>query len=100
MNNIFIKHTDIPKESICQLDVLNNNLPKEFYNEPQLNKQKDYTEWRIRHFLINKKRIVEISYLDNDKRLYLNKNNEWVERNVSTEFDQYVIETKYYYTSK
>jgi hypothetical protein len=77
-----------------------NTIPNQAVTDRLTNwKQSMKTEWRWRFLEFDGRRTVEISYetADSDKRLYFNKFGEWVERNVPTEYDKYVIQTFYYY---
>jgi len=59
------------------------------------------TEWRWRFFEFqNGVSVAEISYLSMDKpnRLYYNNKGEWVERELTTVYDDYLVKSYYYYT--
>ena len=60
-----------------------------------------YNEWRWRILNINNNIKVEISYynLRNKRRLYKNKKGDWVHRNIPSEYDNFVVESYFYYTS-
>lgn len=59
-------------------------------------------EWRWRFLkLPDNRRTVEISYINsnNSNRMYFNKNSQWVERDVSEVYDQFVNQILYYYSN-
>jgi hypothetical protein len=57
-------------------------------------------EWRWRFFEFKDKKTVEISYIKrfSDDRIYYNRFGKWVNRDVPTIYDEYVVKTFYYYT--
>ena len=101
--DIFIKNSegsDDMSGKITATCVL-NTIPKEAVIDKMDNwKQTMKTEWRWRFLEFSERQIVEISYetSDDNKRMYFNKFGEWVEREVPSEYDKYVIKTFYYYT--
>lgn len=77
-----------------------NTIPKEAVIERIDNwKSNKNTEWRWRFLEFGDRHIVEISYETNNSsdRLYFNKFGEWVQREIPSEYDKYVIKTFYYY---
>jgi hypothetical protein len=58
------------------------------------------TEWRWRFLKFENRFVTEISYLKKDmsNRLFFNKNGQWIEREIDPIYDEYVVETYYYYT--
>lgn len=64
------------------------------------NKYKSEWRWRFMDF-DNGKSSVEISYItpNNPSRLYYNNKGEWVERDISSVYDDYVSKTYYYYST-
>ena len=98
MDSIFEKNNNIIKNTYIE-DIF-GTIPKESVIKRDINLAKTHTEWRWRFFQFNKIKKIEISNLSpiTNKRLYLNNMNKWVERNVSDEYDKYVIKEYYYYS--
>jgi len=99
MNNIFEKsNNNIIKNTY--IEDIYETIPKDCVNKRNLNLINTHTEWRWRFFQFNKIKKIEISNVSpiTKKRLYLNNMNKWVERNVSDEYDKYVIKEYYYYS--
>ena len=111
MTNIFITQEEANSDSINGKWTYTNVkeiIPKNSVKKP-LDKniwQKKYTtEWRWRFLQLTKDEhnlSVEISYVTgkNKKRIYLNHDGQWVERNIPKEYDQFVKKCYYYYTSE
>lgn len=91
MSNIFYK-----KKKIIKKDDILNNIPIVHFNEPQKN-IKDKQEWRWRIYNINLEEYIEISKIENNIRLYLDPNGEWVEREISNYYDKYLKREIYAY---
>jgi len=96
MDDIFIKST---KNGIEPLDFnkIVNNIPEPNFKESQNELKKDNTEWRWRVLEFNGKRKIEISYLKAGMRMYMNSSGEWVKRNISDEYDNYVVDQWFFY---
>lgn len=94
-----VKDTESINMSILKNDLL-NSIPKNATSEENIIFAKYKTEWRWRIFKFPEKdnEVVEISKKEpNKNRLYINKNGDWVERNIDKSFDKYVIEQYYAY---
>jgi hypothetical protein len=109
-NSIFVKYTDIPNDNIKNNKSISEDykiekknilksIPNNSYNTEQLQLKKTMREYRWKIYKINNKEFIEISYIDpNMKRIYVNKNKEWVEHNEITTYEQYLIKQYYHYT--
>ena len=71
-------------------------IPKDAIRLP-LKEKKDKIEYRWRFIEYRGKKSVEISRLIDKKREYIDKKGDWVHRNISPKFDNYVRESYYYY---
>lgn len=106
-NNIFVKKSEIPVlYDKVELNLVLETIPKGSFKESQVLLAATKTEmrWRFLHIPIpnsdNIKTIVEISRKAPDvskKREYLNKQMDWVKRDISSEFDKYVVDQYFYY---
>lgn len=116
VNSIFLKQTDFDngdsqtktkasnKENVIlsRRDVA-NMIPKECLKQKNLELMKTKIEWRWRIFKFQDREneIVEISQKKpNKKRLYINNKGEWVESEVSEDYDVFVIHEYYHYTDE
>jgi|688.fasta_scaffold446246_2 hypothetical protein len=110
-NSIFISQHDSNTNSDISGKItytsIFNSIPENKVNKQIENwKNKYKTEWRWRFLKIklpeNKERFVaEISYTlyNSDKRLYINKYGNWIERHVDPIYDKYVVEEYYVYSN-
>jgi hypothetical protein len=115
MDNIFLKKTeqqelksnssDIENIKVSKVEIL-KSIPVGATKTEQKEKKDTHTEWRWRIFKFpngndgQTKESIEISYVKpNEKRLYVNKNAEWVNREIGPEFDKFVVEQFYHYTN-
>ena len=58
-----------------------------------------HTEWRWRILKIGKTKYIEISFKNpGEKRKYINLDGDWVDREISDEFDRFVVKHYYKYT--
>jgi hypothetical protein len=98
-NNIFIPSDTTNKHIVLTYTTVLDTIPKNHYkkSQPNLNSQ-NLTEWRWRILLLHDKKSVEISYMYDNVRMYLNNYGKWVQKTVPLEFDNYVVEEYYYYT--
>lgn len=103
--DIFCKHTEDLKDNdlsnLCmsKKDVL-NSIPKNhvLIRNNELLKIKAEWRWRIFKFPTKKNEVIEISFKNpNKKRLFINKFGEWVETEISKEFDPFVIKEYFCY---
>lgn len=101
--DIFYKSEKASKK--FSFEQLNNIIPKNTYDHPQENMRSDknnLTEWRMRKYQINNIIYYEFSFIQpnekNNKRLYLNNECQYVEKEIDSSYDKYVIEEKYWYT--
>lgn len=105
MDSIFITQDEINRSSDIAKKITYTNVMEtipENSSESPLDGWKDErkTEWRWRFMeFANNHKTVEISYMPyNGKRKYFNRNGEWVERDISEIYDEYVIKEYYYYS--
>lgn len=101
-NSIFISQKDYNKDISGKISYTNiiETIPKERVEKQVSNwKQMYKTEWRWRFLSDKERNVVEISYIKNNsnKRIYLNKNGEWVERDMDN-YDQFVKKVYFAYT--
>lgn len=76
-------------------------IPDTSTQQPMIDWEKlNKIEWRWRFLKFDDKHVVEISYKlpDLTKRMYFNKNEEWVIREVPSDYDIYVYDQYFYYT--
>lgn len=112
-NDIFVKKSEIPVVyDKVELNSVLETIPKGSYKQQQILLAATKTEmrWRFLHIPvpnsdnvninINVKTIVEISRRspNNNYREYLNKQMEWVKRDISSDYDQYLVDQYFYYT--
>ena len=103
--SIFIKkkereNDDITLTTILKEDLL-ENIPKGATNKKNKDLELTSTEYRWRMIKLpnTDKEFIEISYKQpNQKRLFMNHSQKWVEYEKDSQFDQYVIKEYYYYT--
>lgn len=100
-NTVFMKKNSdlkIEYESVLK------TIPKDCFKEPQNLVNKVEIRWRFLEIPINKssiKKVVEISRKKpDDDREYLDKNMKWTKSSVDLVFDQFVVESYYYYSDK
>lgn len=116
-DSIFIKHTEqtnsnggahanaqtiqyTPSGTLSKKDII-SSIPSDCLKSRDIDLLKTKTEWRWRIFKFPNKEndVIEISYKSpHEKRKYINKTGDWVERNIGEEFDIYVIDEFYHYT--
>ena len=103
-NDIFVTRTelknDINKISLNKLEII-NSIPFTATDDENTELCNTHTEWRWRIFKLPNKQneFIEISYKNpGGKRLFINKNGQWIESNMSTEYDKYIVEQYYDYT--
>ncbi len=107
LNNIFISQNESTNNDISgklTYTSIFESIPENKLETPIKNWNNKYkTEWRWRFLRIiyqNIERyVVEISYTNNNKRLYFNRFGEWVEREVNSFYDQFVEKTYYVYSN-
>lgn len=100
--SIFIKkkeNDDITYTTILKEDVL-ENIPKGATNKKDKDLELTSTEyrWRMIRLPNSEKEFIEISYKQpNQKRLFMNHGQKWIEYEKDSQFDQYVIKEYYFY---
>ena len=104
--NIFITHDQINNINGISGRITHTNILESIPDNclsTRLDKiPNNYTEWRWRILeFTDGKQVLEISYYKSmfKNRIYFNKYGDWVEREISKEYDEYVIKEYYYYTS-
>ena len=99
-NGIFVRAARHGEFNLNIRDVY-ATIPKSSVVEPILGLEDTKTVWRWRFLKFGDKIKVEISRKHpKGKRMYLNEKSEWVERNISSDFDKYVVKQFYYYCSE
>ena len=108
-DSIFIKQSEIKTKdknmnntysSLSKKEII-GSIPTDYLKKQYTNLSKTHAEWRWRFFKFPNKsnEVVEISYKPpNEKRKYISKDGEWVERDIGNEFDTFVISEYYHYT--
>ena len=105
-NNNNNNNTD--NDTKIDIESIKSTIPPSSFRsrQPLLEYHMVESRWRILNIPINcndkiiMKKMVEISKKQPDApRQYLAKNMEWVDADISSEFDDYVIEEYYYYSS-
>lgn len=107
-DSVFIKRSElelkeekIPINCVLSKSEVFNMIPDNVYAKPnkELEKTKVEMRWRIFKFPNKKNDIVEISFKKlNGKRMYINKSGNWIEKEVSNIYDEFVIREYYHYT--
>lgn len=109
--NIFIKQSDLPKEShVLKYEELTKSIPEDAVTSENLELQKTNNEWRWRFFEYNNKVLVEISIripetMENGNitlptRKYINKYGKMVTQDIDPIFDKYVTRQYFYYVNE
>ena len=110
-NNIFAKKSE---RKVCydkvDIEAVKETIPKNNYKEPQhlLVDHMVESRWRFLHIPVTVegkqpfiKKMVEISKkTPSEKRVYLNKNMNWIETDIDPIYDNFVVEQYYVYTNK
>lgn len=107
-SSIFLKRTELDESGekidsipLTKCDVI-SSIPKNFVKKEDTELSKNNTEWRWRIFKFpNKKNeVVEISFKKpNEKRMYINRTGEWVNRDINSEFNKFVVDEYYVYSN-
>ena len=108
--NVFVTQSEMDTDISGKLTYtcILDSIPENKLDKPITDWQKTYkTEWRWRFLELyyefgdttRKKTVVEISKQTGNKRLYMNRYGDWVERTVDPVFDKFVIQEYYVYTS-
>ena len=100
MENIFVAKSEVENTSAITYTDIIDTIPKDKISEPVTNWENTYNkEWRWRILIFNDRKVAEISYrLKNKERIYfIPHSQEWAERKVPVEYDQFVTETYYHY---
>ena len=103
--SIFKKSDAKPTESRETCTILNakdieNSLPPDLTKDPLGAVPDNHVEWRWRFFKIGNKKLVEISYLDGDTRIFKDYNGNSIEYDLQKEWDEYLVKTLYAYVKK
>jgi len=99
-NSIFITQDDYTNDKNITFTNVMDNLPKGYTSVKNKEWRNEKTiKWRWRFLKFNNKTTVEISYKypHENKRIYFNKNGNWVYRDVPKIYNQYVENIYYYY---
>ena len=98
--NSFVKKE---KKYVFSKEKVISTIPKDATKNENPKLVKTHTELRWRIFKIPNKEneIIEISYKKpNEKRMYMNKNCEYVKYEENDEFDKYVVNMYYFYEDR
>lgn len=104
-NSIFISQQSFNRNIDGKITYTNimETIPENSSEFPLENwRELNKTEWRWRFLKFPDKKIkVEISYLkpNSKNRVYFNKYGQWVKKDISKEYDKYVIKSYYYYAT-
>lgn len=99
MSSIFSRSTNIESvQPIIKREQLMEIIPPNTYDRPNSEMIAHMIEWRWRFFNIDGHDFVEMSqkYHDND-RLYVDGNGNLCKKTIGDEWDQYIIDEKYFY---
>ena len=100
-DSIFIKQSEIPKkeQKLCYQSII-DSLPEPHYKESKSQLRSKAIEWRWRFYKIGDIKVAEMSFLppSSNERTYVDKNGNYVKKNIGTDFDKYIIEEYYFYT--
>lgn len=84
-----------------KMEELQEAIPSNSYDQPNVEYAKTHTEWRWRFFEIGDRRYVEITYKHPDKsRVYKNNHGEWITCELDDKWNKYVRYSKYYYSNQ
>ena len=93
-DDIFIKKSNEPSYHDVKKTIPENSVERPIENNT------DKIEWRWRFMKLEDDPVVEISKKSpGEKRLYFYRG-DWVERNIDTYFDKYVVKEFYLYSKK
>jgi hypothetical protein len=76
---------------------LARSIPPAVTVEPLQSIPTGLVEWRWRFFKIGKRKLVEVSHFDGNKRIYTDYNGNKIEFEMNREWDQYLVKTLYAY---
>lgn len=96
---MFLKKKKSAKKILSKDEIL-SSIPNNSLKSEDKNLQMIKTEcrWRIMKFDNIENEIIEISIKKpNEKRLFVNQNNEWIEHEENNNYDKFVIESFFYY---
>jgi hypothetical protein len=85
-------------EKILSISDITNAIPSTATKEPNVNLQKIHVEWRWRFFNLKGRKLIEISQKSTgNDRIYVNNVGNWIKFKLNDNWDQYIVDTKYYY---
>lgn len=81
------------------LDNILKNMPRERYNEMQLDKRGVYSEWCVKKYEIGEKKYITISVkkCDEDEPIYMDTYGEVIRCHIDEKYEKYVKEKYYWY---
>jgi len=86
-------------QPIIKREQLMKTIPPNTFDCPNIELLEHMIEWRWRFFNINGQQFVEISQKHQGKpRMYADGNGTMCEKKIGDEWNQYIIDEKYYYT--
>jgi hypothetical protein len=97
MKSIFSKPNIESDKAILSHDDIMKTIPKSATSAKKNNFLTNVIEWRWRFFDIDGEKKIEISYLANNKRIYIDNIGNKIEYDVGDEWDKYVTNTLYAY---
>jgi hypothetical protein len=75
------------------------SIPKSAVNNPDKKLETTHIEHRWRFFNINNRKLIEMSIKHpENNRKYINSSGMWINYNLDSKWDKYLILSKYYYT--
>lgn len=98
--NIFITRSECEKNIVLSKFEIMETIPKNAENIKNHDAEKTSKEFRWRLFKLPNKEneIIEISYkLPNEPRMFMNKSGKWVNREIGTQYDQFITKEYYVY---
>lgn len=99
MSSIFTRSVTMESlQPIIKKEQLMEIIPPNAYDRENTELGAHMIEWRWRFFNINGHNFVEISQKNHDKeRMYVDGNGNLCEKKIGDEWNQYIVDEKYYY---
>lgn len=88
-------------QMILSLKDIESNIPPDAVKNPIVQLQRTHTEWRWRFFDLKGRKLIEISKKSpNKERIYMDNTGKWVSFVLKGNWDQFLVDTRYYYMDK
>ena len=98
MNNKSVFRKYKKKNIFISKNNILNSIPEDNFDKPNKELSKTKVEWRWRLLNINSNEYIEISKkLKDNNMLYINNKSEWVNREISQDYDKFVDKEIYAY---